>query len=133
MKQVAVGIIHRNGLVLACQRKRTALYPLQWEFPGGKVESDESPTDALIRELHEELGIVAKPTKEFHTQEWYYGDMAYRIFYYTVHEFSGEPENRAFETIQWVKPEKLLTMNILEGNRDVVRMLCSATSRDGAV
>ncbi len=82
MKQVAVGILHRDGLVLACQRKKTALYPLQWEFPGGKVESGESPTDALIRELHEELGIVARPAKEFHRQEWDYGDMAYRVFYY---------------------------------------------------
>jgi mutator protein MutT len=132
MKQVAVGILQRNGLVLVCQRRKTALYPLQWEFPGGKVESGESPTDALIRELKEELGIVTKPTAEFHRQEWDYGDMAYRVFYYTVREFSGELENRAFETIRWVKPEALLRMNILEGNRDAVRMLCNAPSRDGA-
>lgn len=131
MKQVAVGILHRDGLVLACQRKKTALYPLQWEFPGGKVESGESPTDALIRELREELGIITKHANEFHRQEWDYGDLAYRVFYYEVHEFSGEPENRAFETIRWVKPEELLQMNILEGNRDVVRMLCNSTSGGG--
>jgi len=38
MKEVAVGIMVRDGLVLACQRKRTMRYPLKWEFPGGKVE-----------------------------------------------------------------------------------------------
>ncbi len=126
MKQVAVGILHRDGLVLACQRKKTALYPLQWEFPGGKVESDESPTDALIRELREEIGILAKSANEFHRQEWDYGNMTYRVFYYKVFEFSGEPENRAFEKIRWVKPDELLVMNMLEGNRNVVRMLCDS-------
>ncbi|HXF99361.1 MAG TPA: NUDIX domain-containing protein, partial [Bacteroidota bacterium] len=46
MKEVSVGILLRNGHVLACQRKRSARYPLKWEFPGGKLEPGETPEDA---------------------------------------------------------------------------------------
>jgi len=126
MKDVAVGILRKNGLVLACQRKKTALYPLQWEFPGGKIETGETPTDALIRELHEELGIVAIPGEEFHRQEWNYGDASYRVYYYSIRAFRGELTNQAFEAIRWVALEELRNMDILEGNREVVDRLCGS-------
>jgi 8-oxo-dGTP diphosphatase len=124
MKEVSVGILRRNGLVLACQRKKSAQYPLKWEFPGGKIERGESPTEAIIRELHEELNVQATPGAEFHRQEWDYGDFSYRVYYYAVDRFAGEPVNQAFEQIRWVKPGELLGMDILEGNRDVVQRLC---------
>ncbi|MEX0322014.1 MAG: (deoxy)nucleoside triphosphate pyrophosphohydrolase [Puniceicoccaceae bacterium] len=53
--QVVCGIIHYNGQVLATRRNSAGRYPLLWEFPGGKVEADESPESALHRELKEEL------------------------------------------------------------------------------
>lgn len=124
MKEVAVGILRKNGLVLACQRKKTALYPLQWEFPGGKIEAGEAPADGLIRELHEELGIVANPGEEFQIKEWNYGEASYRVYYYSVKSFQGELINQAFEAIRWVTPEELRNMDILEGNQEVVDRLC---------
>jgi mutator protein MutT len=136
VKDVAVGILRKNGLVLACQRKKTALYPLQWEFPGGKIETGETPTDALIRELHEELGIFAIHGEELHRQEWSYGDASYRVYYYSVQAFRGELTNQAFETIRWVTPEELRNMDILEGNREVVERLSGkdeiATPEEGS-
>jgi 8-oxo-dGTP diphosphatase len=126
MKQVAVGIIKRNGLVLACQRKSTAVYPLKWEFPGGKIEQGESPAQALARELHEELGIHALIGAEIHRQEWTYRewgpehDGSFRVHYFLVTEYAGDPVNRAFHDIRWVAASDLLTMDILEGNREVV-------------
>ena len=123
MKEVSVGIITRNGKVLTCQRKQTAKYPLKWEFPGGKVEPGESPRDALVRELFEELHIHVTPNGEFHCQEWAYGDASYRVHYFFVHPFSGEPVNKAFELIRWVDPAAMLDMDILEGNRDAIKKL----------
>ena len=130
MKEVAVGIIFRDGTVLAGQRKRTARYPLKWEFPGGKLEPGEAAAGAVVRELHEELGITAVPGPEFHRQEWDYGDRSWRVFYFVVHTFTGEPENRTFEQIRWVTPAELLTMDILYGNREVVEMLVNGTHHD---
>lgn len=137
MKEVAVGILVRNGQVLACQRKRTARYPLKWEFPGGKLEVGETPERALLRELREELCVEAKQFAEFLRQEWIYTegtenpqrDGAFRVFYFLVTDFSGEPVNRAFENIRWMRPQELQSMDILEGNREAVERLISyATS-----
>jgi 8-oxo-dGTP diphosphatase len=117
--------------VLACQRKRDARYPLKWEFPGGKIKPEETPRHALERELREELSIETVIGKEFHRQEWIYGeglpnpptDGAFRVFYFLVWSFKGEPVNKAFEQIRWLTPSALQRMDILEGNKEAVELL----------
>jgi len=126
MKEVAVAIITSNGKVLACQGKKTATYPLKWEFPGGKIEPGELAPDALARELHEELSIKAVPASVFHFQEWNYGDFAYRVTYFLVNHFTGTLTNHAFESFKWVTPSELLEMDILEGNREAIGKLTQA-------
>lgn len=131
MKQVAVGIILKDGLVLACQRKQNAVYPLKWEFPGGKIETGESATEALVREMKEELDIDVVVDQLFHRQTWDYAENpsgknnggTFDVTYFLVHSFSGEPVNHAFEQILWVTPSALPAMDILEGNRDAVKLL----------
>ena len=138
MRQVAVGIILRDGHVLACQRRRDTVYPLLWEFPGGKLEEGETAPEALERELREELSIQATVGGEFHRQEWVYRDGftnpekdgSFRVFYFLVRSFIGTPVNNAFEQFRWVKPAELLHMDILEGNREaVVRLVDYATNQ----
>ena len=137
MKQVAVGILIKNGRVLACQRKRTVRYPLKWEFPGGKLEHDESPEHALVRELREELCIEAVVGSLLHKQEWVYEesitethkDGAFKVYYFLVPSFSGRPTNRTFEQIRWVTPVELQSMDILEGNRSAVDQLVKHAER----
>lgn len=131
MKEVAVGILRGNGKVLACQRKQNAVYALKWEFPGGKVEAGETPSEALRRELREELGIEATPGAEIHRQEWVYPDGvadpkkdgSFRVFYFLVDHYAGEPANHAFEEIRWVTFAELHRLDILEGNREAVEIL----------
>jgi 8-oxo-dGTP pyrophosphatase MutT (NUDIX family) len=55
--EVVAGLIFREGRVLACQHCDGWTFPLTWEFPSGKVEKAESDSEALCRELKEELGI----------------------------------------------------------------------------
>jgi 8-oxo-dGTP diphosphatase len=131
MIDVAAGIIRRNGLILACQRKAQSRYPLKWEFPGGKLEPGEQPASALARELQEELNIEAVIGEEFYRQEWEYpqsagNDGRFRVHYYFVSSFRGEPENRTFEQIRWVTPHELQGMDILEGNREAVERLAKS-------
>ena len=57
MTTVVAAVIERDGRILIAQRKRTGEHPLKWEFPGGKVEPDETPEAAVVRELEEELAI----------------------------------------------------------------------------
>lgn len=131
MKEVAVGIMVRDGLVLACQRKRTVRYPLKWEFPGGKVEPGERPEQTVFRELYEELGIIVDVAFPIHRQDWIYAegtrdpsrDGSYRVHYFLVPEFTGAPVNRVFEAVRWVTPDELAAMDILEGNRTAIDLL----------
>ncbi len=131
MKEVAVGILTRGDRILACQRRADGRYPLKWEFPGGKVEKGETPSQALARELHEELDIRATVGQEFYRQEWIYPDGlanpgkdgSFRIFYHYIDSFTGTPLNRVFEQIRWVRLAELEALDILEGNRDAVAFL----------
>ncbi|HEV8538457.1 MAG TPA: (deoxy)nucleoside triphosphate pyrophosphohydrolase [Bacteroidota bacterium] len=136
MKEVAVGIIVNDEKVLLCQRKRTARYPLKWEFPGGKVEDGESPEECLRRELNEELGIHAEHGDLYHRQHYTYADSgAFDVLYYKVTRHRGEIVNHVFESYEWVPVLELRTYDILEGNRDVVDRLIveydSVGSREG--
>ena len=141
MIKVAVGIIIQNGVsapderrVLICQRKATTAYPLKWEFPGGKFEISETAEECLLRELKEELDIVAEIGGLFHREQHTYSDSGvFDVHYHLVPSFNGTIVNRAFTTIRWVPMADLLKFDILEGNRTVVQKLLSVhegTERD---
>jgi len=121
MIQVAVGIIIRKEISI---RTVPTLSGLKWEFPGGKVEKDETTEECLLRELTEELSITAVIGSLYHQQQYLYPDSGtFDVFYYMIRQFSGSIVNRVFESFEWVSTAKLLEYDILEGNRDVVKKL----------
>lgn len=65
--QVVAAVIAREGAVLACRRNPERSFGGKWEFPGGKLEPGESPSDALAREIHEELGVRVEVGEELTT------------------------------------------------------------------
>ena len=95
------------------------------------MESGESPAGALRRELREELGIEATPGAEIHRQDWVYADGvadperdgSFRVFYFLVDRYAGVATNHAFEQIRWVTLTELDRMDMLEGNREAVKIL----------
>jgi 8-oxo-dGTP diphosphatase len=122
--QVSAGIIVQEDRVLVCQRKRTVKYPLQWEFPGGKVERGETIDECLQRELKEELSIDAEIGPLFHHQLWVYPDSgSYEVFFFMVPSFTGTVTNITFEQIAWIEISGLNTITMLDGNREVVEKL----------
>jgi len=124
MIKVAVGILRRNGTVLVCQRKRGGRYELKWEFPGGKFEPGETAEQCLCRELHEELSIENVTIDRIEKQTAFYADGGlYEVTYCFVSAFGGHLRNNVFEDIRWVTPEELRSMDILDGNREIVRRL----------
>jgi 8-oxo-dGTP diphosphatase len=121
MIKVAVGILRRDGKILACQRKKGGRYELKWEFPGGKVEPGETIAECLIRELREELAISLRSIDGIEVQSAEYKDGGlFEVSYCNVSAFEGEPANVVFEQIRWVTREELKTLDILEGNRDYI-------------
>lgn len=122
MTTVVAGVVERDGRVLICQRRRGQAHELKWEFPGGKLEPDESPEDALRRELREELGIEALPDAEITRYEYAYpGRAPILLIFFRVIRFTGEPRNLVFERMEWEVREQLPEYDFLEGDRDFIR------------
>ncbi|WGW04297.1 (deoxy)nucleoside triphosphate pyrophosphohydrolase [Tropicibacter oceani] len=105
----AVALIDPDGRVLLAQRPEGKSMAGLWEFPGGKVEQGESPEHALIRELHEELGIdtwascLAPLTFASHS----YDDFHLLMPLFACRKWQGIPQPREGQTLKWVAPAQL--------------------------
>jgi 8-oxo-dGTP diphosphatase len=127
---VSAAIIHRGGRVLVGQRRKDDRHSLKWEFPGGKVEPGETPQQALVRELREELRIEAEVGTELARYEHDYpsGSRVHLLFF-SVNAFQGEPEAQVFEQIRWADLRELPEIDFLEGDFDFVRRLARGEFR----
>lgn len=105
----AVALVDSDGRVLLAQRPEGKSMAGLWEFPGGKVESGESPEDALIRELYEELGIetwnscLAPLTFASHR----YKDFHLLMPMFICRRWDGTPVAQEGQTLKWVRGNDL--------------------------
>ena len=126
IKQVVAALIVQNDKILICQRTKHQPMPLKWEFPGGKVEPDESPENALFRELEEELGIRAKIGPKIATIRHRYGKGAsVELHFYKVDEYAGDLQNRIFHDVRWVTAKQLPEFDFLEADVAFIKKLAS--------
>jgi 8-oxo-dGTP diphosphatase len=124
MITVAAGILKQDGRILICQRKRGGAFPLQWEFPGGKVEAGEDAQSCLKRELQEELAIEAEIGPEVAVFQYTYPNgFEVNLVFLRVSSYTGEMANQAFEQTLWVEPRDLLGYDFLEADRVLVARL----------
>ena len=105
----ACALVDADGRVLISQRPEGKPLAGLWEFPGGKVETGETPEETLIRELHEELGI---DTKVAFLAPLTFASHAYEHFHllmplFVCRRFSGVPTPREGQALKWVKPNRL--------------------------
>jgi 8-oxo-dGTP diphosphatase len=124
MVQVVAAIIERGNRILIGQRRPDQSHPLQWEFPGGKVEAGESPGQALARELEEELGIrrAAGPQITHYTYT-YPGRDPILLWFFRVTGFEGEPANRIFHELRWEPADALSGFDFVAGDREFLEGL----------
>ncbi len=121
---VAAALILRGEEVLICQRRPDQPMALKWEFPGGKIESGETPEQALARELDEELGIDADiGPLVTHTRHTYRSGGAVDLQFFAVHQFRGEVTNRIFHDVRWIPLRDLTNYDFLAADRDLIRDL----------
>ena len=113
---VAVGILMKsNGDVLLGQRPEGKPYAGYWEFPGGKVEQDESILEALKREFMEELGVQIISAEPWCGVEYIYPHAHVRLHFYISREWIGEPQSLEGQAFAWqgtVAVEPLLPATI---------------------
>lgn len=132
MKQVnvAVGVIIQGDRILLSFRHQQQHQGGKWEFPGGKIEADESVIEALARELQEELSIAIEQTscKPLIRIEHDYGDKRVCLHVYTVSGFVGEPEGAEQQEIRWVAQQDLVNYRFPEANLAILEKLLAASS-----
>lgn len=106
--RVVAAVIERDGAYLITQRKRTALLPLLWEFPGGRVEHGETDEQALAREVQERLGVEVAEARPFaeHTHAYAGYDLHLATFAVVLAEGS-EPQPLAVNDLRWVTSEQM--------------------------
>lgn len=117
----AAAIFDHQGRVLIARRPDHVHQGGLWEFPGGKIEDDESVIDALKRELHEELGIVIRQVRPLIRVAHDYADKSVLLDVFRVDIFEGDAHGREGQPLEWVEPERLNQFSFPEANYSIIR------------
>ena len=122
--EVAAAVIERpDGSILLAQRPAGKVYAGWWEFPGGKVEAGEPAAHALVRELHEELGIDVRTAYPWLTRMHVYEHATVRLNFFRVVEWHGEPHGREAQAFVWQHPGAPMVEPMLPANAPVLQAL----------
>jgi 8-oxo-dGTP diphosphatase len=122
--EVAAAVIQRaDGAFLLARRPAGKVYAGVWEFPGGKVEAGEQPDRALVRELHEELGIDACTAFPWITRVFTYPHATVRLNFFRVTAWKGDPQPREQQAIAWQRFGDPLAEPMLPANAPVLAAL----------
>lgn len=113
---VVAGFLKKGDQILVGQRPENHSLAGLWEFPGGKIESNESPEQALARELREELGIEAEVGELKLAASHSYGEVNILILFYEILFWKGEPKAKHHLKLDWISPRDLFERPIPEAN-----------------
>ena len=121
--EVVAGILEEEGRFLVAKRSETGRLPGLWEFPGGKVETGESRTEALERELMEELGIGIIVGEAVASALHSYPEGEIRLSGYRIYRKAGEPEPRVHQELRWVTRGELRGLSLAPADLPLVDAL----------
>jgi len=121
----ACALIDPDGRVLLARRPEGKAMAGLWEFPGGKLHPGETPEDALIRELAEELGITVQAACLAPFAFASHADSAFHLLMplYVCRRWTGRPQGREGQALAWVRPEKLSTYPMPPADVPLVALL----------
>ncbi|MFI6472196.1 MULTISPECIES: (deoxy)nucleoside triphosphate pyrophosphohydrolase [unclassified Streptomyces] len=130
---VVAGAVYDRGRLLAARRSAPPELAGRWELPGGKVEQGESPQQALVRELREELGIETEPLERI-AGEWPLKP-GLVLHAWTARLLDGEPRPlQDHDELRWLAPEEADAVDWLPQDRPAVAeamRILGALSRSG--
>lgn len=128
--RVVGAVIVENGKILCAQRGPDKVLPALWEFPGGKIESDETPEQALIREIREEMlcQIEIGDQVERTVHEYDFATIDLTTFYCKVIE--GKATLTEHVRIEWLSPGELGTLEWTPADIPTIQKLASGETID---
>ncbi len=113
---VAAAVFRKNDKVLVARRARGQHLEYKWEFPGGKVEKNETPEECLHRELKEELGVLVEVGEYIGESLFNYAEKNIRLLAYQVELLSGDFSLTVHDEINWVKIKDLASVDLAEAD-----------------
>lgn len=121
----AVALIDSDGRVLLAERPEGKIFAGYWEFPGGKIETGETPEAALVRELDEELGVDTKDSclapLGFVSHPYDTHHMV--LLLYVCRKWSGRPQPREGGQLKWVAPARLRDFEMPPANKELISVI----------
>lgn len=122
--QIAVGIIrNQKHEIFITQRAADAHMANKLEFPGGKIEAGETPDQAVIRELQEEVGITPERFSLFEKLEYQFPDRHITLWFWLVESWEGEPWGKEGQPGQWIALANLNAEDFPPANEPVIARL----------
>ncbi|MCW8846626.1 MAG: 8-oxo-dGTP diphosphatase MutT [Gammaproteobacteria bacterium] len=121
---VVAGVLVRDDAsVLIAKRLPGTHMAGRWEFPGGKLEPGEIPSAGLARELREELGIEVLAAEPLLHLSHQYTDRHVHLDVWLVTQYQGVPRSLEGQALQWVLPELLYGVDLLEADAPIIEAL----------
>ena len=121
----AVALIDSDGRVLLAERPEGKIFAGYWEFPGGKIETGETPEAALVRELDEELGVDTKDSclapLGFVSHPYDTHHMV--LLLYVCRKWSGCPQPKEGGQLKWVAPARLRDFEMPPANKELISVI----------
>ncbi|MBK2027858.1 8-oxo-dGTP diphosphatase MutT, partial [Allofrancisella guangzhouensis] len=128
MKKInaAVGIIldDKNSKVYITLRQKHQTYSDYWEFPGGKVEKNETFIECIKRELYEEIGIFAKSINSFFKKKYINRDnLEVSLEFFIINKFENKPYPKENQQLKLIKISELKKYNFLPASQEIIDKL----------
>lgn len=111
MLKVTCAVIEQQGKVLCTQRSATMKLPLKWEFPGGKIEANETPEQCLVREIKEELGIDISIVESLPSNIHDYGSRTIELLPFRCTILHGDIKLKEHQDARWLAPHRLMDLD----------------------
>ena len=123
MIKVAAGIIIKDQTIFIARRKLGKDLAGYWEFPGGKIEPNETAEAALVREFREEFQVEIKVNRHFHTNQHAYTNKTVLLEAYLATHVSGEFQLRDHDQLAWVTIQELSQYQMAPADVPIVQQL----------
>lgn len=117
---VCCAIILKGSKILAVQRGPESSHPLKWEFPGGKINADETAEQSIVREIEEELTVRIEVLNQLIPVEFDYGSKQIRLIPFICKITSGDIMLTEHIAMQWLDFEELLSIDWSEADRELI-------------
>ena len=129
---VASGVIVKNNKILIGLRAEGDSGAGMWEFPGGKIELNESSEDAIKRELREELDIEATVNQKIMKYSHRFKNTIYEISFFEINKFTGSVKKNVHDDLQWIELASLKKYRFISGDLLLIdRILANPTLLNG--